>query len=367
MPDFRHIVFVTHGLSVGGAEKLLLSLIRSLQSSPCRTVVFSTGRARDLQDEYEQSCDRLVICPHRWAFDISLIPRLARVVNAEHADVVISNLFYADIVAGTARQFTSSPLISWQHAAPSTDPKNNRWYHRRAFRLVEPRFERFVCCSDYLCSDLESTFHLERERMTTIQNWVDTDRFVPRDRDPDRNGFTVGSTARFASGKGHEQLLRAFRRVRETIEDARLVLVGDGPTRPRLERMAAEYGMMDSVRFLGVRHDVYELLPEFDVFVLASRAEASPVCLLEAMSCARPVVAYDIPGVRESVIHGQTGLLCPVGDEAAFASRLVELGRNRALGVELGQAGRREVGRRFERTRQIGKFLDLVDSVVEGQ
>lgn len=366
LPKPLRCVFVTHGLSIGGAEKVLLSLLQSLDPSRYRAVVFSTGEGQELRGEYENACARLILRPKRCAFDVRLIPSLARIVNEEHAHIVISNLFYADIIAGMAKPFMSAPLISWQHAAPSTDMKNNRWYHYNAFRLVKQRFAKFVCCSKYLCDDLITSYRIRPDRLVTVHNWVDIEQFEFHEPGTTDDRFTIGNISRFNSGKGHEHLLRAFTKVRAEIPHADLVLVGDGPTRRHIQKMAVALGIETSTRFLGARFDVEDLLPKFDVFVLPSEVEAFPVCVLEAMSCGRPVIAYDIPGVRESITHGRTGLLSPVGDEDSLASCLIELGRNRALRIDLGRTARAEIESRFERKQQTEKFVRVVREVTQG-
>ena len=360
-------VFVTHGFSVGGAEKVLLSLLESLDPSEFRTVVFSTGEGEELRQEYTSACARLVSSPRGCAFDFSLIPLLARTVFQEHADVVVSNLFYADIIAGMTEPLVRVPLISWQHAVPGTDRKNNRWYHRGAFRTVKNRFSRFVCCSGHLGHDLISLYGVRADRLTTIHNWVDTKRFRFHETSKTKARFKIGSVARFHAGKGHERLLRAFAKVVHEVRNAELILVGDGPTREEMQRMASALGLDGNTRFLGERNDVESILWEFDVFVLPSEAEAFPVSVLEAMSCGCPVVAFDIPGVRESVTPGRTGLLARDGDEDSLAECLVEVGRNAVLRDELSLSARAEVESRFERTKQTAKFVEILKTAARGR
>lgn len=362
MPEPLRCVFVTHGMNLGGAEKLLLDLLTLLDPSRYRTVVFNSGRGQDLRSAYDGACARVVSCPHRVAFDVSLIPRLARLVKEEHAHVVISNLFYAQVLAGASSPLFSAPLISWHHAVPSRDERNSRWYHHQAFERVAGRFERLICCSGHVRDDLLATYRLRPNRLVTVHNWVDIEGFSPRRRER-RGPFTAGTVARFESSKGHQTLLRAFVRVRTLVPDARLVLIGDGSTRAQIEALASALGVRDAIEFLGVRQDVEDLLPTLDAFVLPSTNEGFSRSILEAMSCAVPVVAYDIPSTREAITHGCTGFLCPIGEEQALADRLVELARSPELGATIGRAARAEVESRFERTRQVGEFMRVVHDV----
>jgi glycosyltransferase involved in cell wall biosynthesis len=342
---------------------VLLSLLQSLDPAEFRAVVFSTGEGQELRGEFEAACARLILRTKKFSFDFSLIPSLARVIREERPNVVVSNLFYADIIAGLAKAVISAPLISWQHAAPSTDTKNNRWYHRRAFHMVKKRYSRFICCSKFLCDDLDALYRIGSERSVTIHNWVDTDCFLFHPVGAGGDRMTIGNVCRFSNGKGHEQLLRAFRKIKDEIPNADLVLVGDGPIRGDIQLMAADLGMANCTRFLGAQVDVESILPQFDIFVLASQVEAFPVCLLEAMACGRSVVAYDIPGVREAITHGQTGLLAPSGDEDALGRCVIDLCHNRELRADLGIAARKDVENRFERVRQTEKFIQVMREV----
>lgn len=356
-------IFVTHGMELGGAEKLLLDVLTSLDPAQYRTVVFNSGRGQDLRAAYDNACARVVSYPHRVAFDVSLVPRLAHLVKEENAQVVISNLFYAHVLAGVSSSLFSAPLIAWHHAAPSSDERNGRWYHHQAFERVADRFKRVICCSGHVHNDLLATFRLRADRLVTVHNWVDMARFTSGNGASSRGPFTVGTVARFETSKGHHILLPAFARVRAQVPDARLILVGGGPTRPQIESMATALGIREAVEFLGIRHDVEDVLPRLDAFVLPSMNEGFSMSILEAMSCAVPVVTFDIPPSREAVTHGRTGFLCPTGDEHALAERLVELSRKPELAAAIGQAARAEVESRFERTRQVGKFMRVVHDV----
>jgi glycosyltransferase involved in cell wall biosynthesis len=285
------------------------------------------------------------------------------VVREENAHVVISNLFYAQVLAGASSSLFSAPVISWNHAVPSRDERNNRWYHHEAFERMAGQFRRVICCSAHVRNDLLATYQLRPERLVTVHNWVDTGRFTHRNGAGERGPFTAGTVARFESSKGHEILLRAFVRVRAAVPGARLVLVGDGSTRVQIESMSKALGLGEATEFLGIRHDVERLLPRLDAFVLPSTNEGFSTSILEAMSCGVPVITYDLPSTREAITHGRTGFLCRIGDEEALAERLIELARNRELGAVIGQAARAEVESRFERTRQTARFMRIVHEV----
>ncbi|MCH8924188.1 MAG: glycosyltransferase, partial [Planctomycetes bacterium] len=127
------------------------------------------------------------------------------------------------------------------------------------------------------------------------------------------------------------------------VPNARFLIVGDGPQRAELESLAARLDLTGAVHFLGCRGDVPKILSASDVFALTSHVEASPVSILEAMACGRPVVSTRVGSVAESVGDGETGYLVEPGDTDALAARLVELLGDREQASRMGRAGRQRV------------------------
>ena len=138
-----------------------------------------------------------------------------------------------------------------------------------------------------------------------------------------------------------------------------LDLIGDGPLQLAVEAQARRLGIAERVRFLGLRRDVAERLAQSQLFVLATRWEGFPYTILEAMRAGLPVVASDVGGVREAVVHGETGLLVPRGDEQALRQRLSEMLASVDLRQRLGAAGRR----RFEATFTFARMIDKTAAV----
>ena len=166
----------------------------------------------------------------------------------------------------------------------------------------------------------------------------------------------ITMVARLIEGKDHDLLLRAFASIPK---GPRLRLVGDGPNRASLESLARELGIQEQVDFLGNRDDVASLLATSDVFVLASRSEMLPISILEAMRAGLPVIASDVGGVGEAVVHNDNGFLVPNGSLSALAQALTDLTNDYKLRLRMGQAGRQRFTDRFlsssmqERTRGI--------------
>jgi glycosyltransferase involved in cell wall biosynthesis len=206
------------------------------------------------------------------------------------------------------------------------------------------------------------------ERVIWIPGAVDLRRFRgDADGMPIREEFKLSGrplvvcVSRLARNRGHELLLAAFRALLATSPDARLMLVGKGETRPRLEQLVAELGLAERVVFAGYRdRDLPAVLAAADCFALmAAGSDESCRAVLEAMAAGRPVVARRVGALPETVVHGETGLLVdgdgPEGVAAALAAILGDAPRAHAM----GRAGRRRAETEFGPERSI----DVVERV----
>jgi glycosyltransferase involved in cell wall biosynthesis len=227
-----------------------------------------------------------------------------------------------------------------------------------------------------------STFvgrHLERfgapsDRITVIPNAVDPDRFSPADRAEARRHLELPDepkiilfTGNLVERKGVRHLLAAVAQSRVR-DESTLIIVGDGPERSRLEELADELGVASAVSLVGRRplEDMAAWYRACDVFVLPSSAEGLSISLLEAMSCARPVITTrPSDGGHDAVTDGETGLLVESGDEAALG-RALELVLNRPdCAAELAAAARRAVQSRFTWDRVARQTIDVYHRVME--
>lgn len=139
---------------------------------------------------------------------------------------------------------------------------------------------------------------------------------------PSANEGRIIVVGRLAEQKGHRYLIEALRIVKPHLPGVKVWFVGDGELRAELEALADGYGLSDVIHFLGRRENVFELLSQANLMVLPSLYEGLPINIIEGMDAGLPVIATDIPGTRELVIHGETGWLVPPRDPAALAEMI---------------------------------------------
>jgi glycosyltransferase involved in cell wall biosynthesis len=198
----------------------------------------------------------------------------------------------------------------------------------------------FVVISESTRDDLVAR-GIPRERITVVHCGMDhqTYRIDPAvARTPTPTILFVGRLRRY---KGVDWVMRVLPRVREQVPGARLAVIGDGPFRSELERMAARLGVADAVSFLGFlpRADKVRHMQSAWVVVQPSPKEGWGLTVVEAGACGTAVVAADSPGLRDSVRHDQTGLLVPFGNDPALADALARVLRDDPLRDRLAQGG----------------------------
>jgi glycosyltransferase involved in cell wall biosynthesis len=241
----------------------------------------------------------------------------------------------------------------------------------RAFALLERRLAEvttaLVAVSPEVRDDLVALGVAPREKFAVIRLGIELNERVRVEEDgrdatrrmlgipPD--AFTVGWIGRMTGVKRTDDVLLAFRSLRERGVRARLCLVGDGPDRDHVERRAHELGVMRETLFLGYQEDVAPYYAAFDAFVLSSGNEGTPVTTIEALAAGRPVVATRVGGVPDVVRDGEDGFLVDPGDVEELAERLATLAGDAELRERMGAAGREHVLPRYA----VNRLVDDVD------
>jgi glycosyltransferase involved in cell wall biosynthesis len=197
-------------------------------------------------------------------------------------------------------------------------------------------------------------------RAEVIPYGIDTDRFAPHDGAAARAQLgiapgrrVVGTVGYLREQKGHTYLLDAAEQIERRRGDVDWLIVGDGELREDLEAETRARGLTDRVHVLGNRDDVADLLPAFDVFALPSNFEGMCFAVAEALAVEVPVVATDVGGVGQSVVHEETGLLVQPRDPDALAVSIERLLDDRAAAVRLARAGRVRVERLYALPRMV--------------
>jgi glycosyltransferase involved in cell wall biosynthesis len=166
--------------------------------------------------------------------------------------------------------------------------------------------------------------------------------------------------------KGLDVLLQALPPLFKEFPQWHLVIAGGGPLLDELQALCRQLQIQSRVHFLGIVNNVPEIVADCNLFVLASRNEAAPVAILEAMACGLPVVATDVGYIRDVIVHGRSGLLVPSEDVAALYSALRSVLLDEKVAQDFGAQARDRVEHSFSLNRQVEGYLNLYRQVLAG-
>jgi sugar transferase (PEP-CTERM/EpsH1 system associated) len=367
------IVHVLYRLDTGGMEHIIVSLIKATHDRYRHAVIALAGFG-DLRNEIENVAIDCVSLGKKPGKDWCCYFRLWRALRTLEPDLVQTyNIGTLDL-APVVRLAGVRHLVHAEHGRDAEDPQGENPRHLWLRRWLAPLIDRYVAVSPDLRDWLIDRARIRQSKVLYIENGIDVSAFnLPRTIPRQRLGHfapagtvLIGNVARLDKIKDQAGLISAFKLLHEKPghADCRLVIAGEGPQRHALERQIAELDLVDTVRLLGNRDDVAELLAECDVFALSSIAEGLPLTLLEAMAAGLPVVATDVGGVALVVEAGVNGTLVPAEDPKAMAAALGAYVEDSDQRRRHGDAGRTRVSTRFDLSGMVAAYSTLYDKLL---
>jgi sugar transferase (PEP-CTERM/EpsH1 system associated) len=372
------VVHLIYRLDFGGMEYLLVERINRMPAGRYRhAVVALTGHtafaARITRDDVQlYSLDKppgLALGTHcaLWRLLRKLRPTILHSYNL------------TAIEYGPAAWFAGVPVrINGAHGRDAADPKGLNRKHNLLRRLMTPFYDHCYANSAEMLAWNRRVIGVPQRKSGLLPNGIDTERFRPvtaaeaavrlAQHFP-AGSLVIGSVGRVEPVKHHALLVEAFAMLRRRRPDLagrlRLAIIGDGPLLPALRAQVAAAGLDDVAWLPGKRDDVAEILRELTVFALPSIAEGTPGAALEAMASGVPVVASDVGGVPEVVLHNITGLLVPADDAAALCAALERYVGSAALVHEHGLAARLRVCQHYGMPAMVASYQALYDQLCE--
>jgi N-acetyl-alpha-D-glucosaminyl L-malate synthase BshA len=305
-------------------------------------------------------------------YDLVLATKMAEVMTRFDLDIL--HVHYAiphSISAYLAKMMLSDrvvPFVTTLHGTDITLVGNDRSY-LPITRFGIEKSDAVTAVSEYLRQRTVQEFQIERH-VEVVPNFVDcdvygraTDRTLRKKFASDEEGILI-HISNFRPVKRVEDVLGIFARVRKQLK-ARLLMVGDGPERPKAEWLARTHGVSNDVIFVGKQSDMSELLAISDVLLLPSELESFGLVALEAMACEVPVIATNVGGIPEVVRDGVDGFLHAVGDIDAMAQRCLSILADADLRRNLGRAARDHATREFCASKIVLRYEDLYLRTIE--
>ncbi len=354
-----------------GAERWILALIRHLPADKVHSIVSVLKDSPEYQAELCSHARDFGAETHIFEaygrFNPSMVRQLRRFIRDQRIDVLHTHGYKTDLVGMLATIGTGCRIVSTPHGWSV-----NAGFALRMYESLDRISFAFMDAVAPLSEDLHRELNRLpwlRRRLHFIRNGVDLSEVHAAPaacpelaQFKSRGEFVVGYIGQLIPRKGIDCLIKAL--ASSGSKAMRLCLVGEGPQREELVALAAQLGVADRVEFFGYRADRLSFLKQFDAFVLPSALEGIPRCVLEAMAARVAVIATDIPGCRDVVHDGRTGLLMPVGDVKALALALGKLESDPALRARLAAAGQVLVENEYSAATMASRYTTLYGELV---
>ncbi|MEW6154474.1 MAG: glycosyltransferase [Actinomycetota bacterium] len=294
---------------------------------------------------------------------------LGRLVQRLQPDVVFSMSNGTNIVAIAARALFRGSyrvVLSERNSMIRAEYRVKNWVLTQLKRLTYARAEVVTAVSEGVARELVDHVRVAPERVRVVYNPVVTPDVSSLAAEPVDHPWFAAETqvilgcGRLVPQKDFASLIRAFARIQVSIPYARLVILGEGKERRRLEMLARELGVYSAVWLAGYQTNPFKFMARSSCFVLSSRHEGLPGALIQAMACGAAVVSTDCPsGPSEIVTDGVDGLLCPVGDIPLLAGAIERVLGDRELRESLG-ANALTNAQRFHLDRSLGRYISAL-------
>lgn len=348
------IIHVIDSGGLYGAEKVILDLMESGERRNISSILFSLGCGIDGPKPIEVEARQrgLSVVPMRFGKGPNLAGALKIVRKARRAngDIFHSHGYKGDILLGfLPRALRKLPMVSTLHGWTSSRMMSRIWIYERLQTLALKQIDSVVVVSNALIKHpLITKIHVKAEY---IANGVPALNFRPvilkgrvkNFSEASKGSFKIVAIGRLSPEKGFDVLIRACALLLNGNYDVQLAIIGEGGEEKALRTLAEGLGIHSRVHFLGYISNAYDLIPHFDVFVIASFTEGLPISLLEAMQAGTPVVSTDVGDIPCVLDNGRCGHLVIKGSVESLAGSLVEVFNDRIGSREMAKAARKRV------------------------
>lgn len=336
---------------IGGAEVCTVKICHAFADQGVQTDLFCPAGRPFVDYSRRQGLEPITWQTYGKVDPLTVI-RLARLIRQRGYGLIHTHLSTASLLGACAARMVGVPSVAHVHGLNSAT----------CYRLSNLLIAVSEAVRQHICSQ-----GISPAKVKVVHNGIDMNRFVPRSLQEAKQvlGYMtdqplVGLFGRLSPEKGHRTALAAMVELARAYPGIRLLLVGDGPDRDLLARLAGDLGIAGLVDMIGFQEDVRPLIAACDVVMVPSLKEGFGLVAVEAMAMARPVVATEVGGLPEVVAEGQTGLLVPPEDPSALAAALEVVLKQGELATIMGMRGRQRAEACFNQQTQSGRLLRVL-------
>lgn len=364
------VLFLLDSLSpVGGAERVAVKIAIGLKRSGDYEPVFcSTREGGGLEEELGANGIGYLLLRRRRFSDVHKFKPLIDLLDEEKIKIIHSHNLGSNLWGSIIGSIARVPvLIAHKHGQDY-----GTWRSLVLDRIVGNLSQKIIFVSNDEREAFIQRIGTDPEKCVTIYNGISIDDPGRNPEEKTRNEYgirkeqvVVGIIARFAPEKDHETFLLAAREILRTHGEFTFLLVGDGKTKPSMQKLSKDLGIEDHTIFTGFVDDPGAVLPMIDIGCLTSRREGMGIVLLEYMAFRKPVVSTNAGGIPEVVQDGVNGFLVDPGDYKSMAGKILELAGDANLRSRMGREGFSILNAKFTDKIMVNNIEKLYDRSLE--
>jgi glycosyltransferase involved in cell wall biosynthesis len=363
-----HVSHLIGNAGLYGAERWILAFFSAANGNGIRFSLVNFTEDRQNHSNIVRAAQKLNVPAFDFFTGGSFNPmsgiRFGLWAKKNNVNILHSHGFKADTIAVIASLICKSKLITTPHG----------WSLEKDLKLrIYENFDRFLFrfmdsilpLSPQLYSDIVSKRQLAN-KTKLILNAIDIIEIdsIDKPRRRDNSIFLMGYIGQLIERKNLSLLLKAIKLLSIKRKRFRLILVGDGHLRSSLEEEVIRLGIDPYVEFYGFRKDALKLLKSLNLLILPSLMEGIPRCVMEAMAAMVPVAASDMPGNKELIIHGETGLLFDPYNQDELVQRIIYVMDNKDDTSLMVRKARKRIEDRHSNLRMFDEYTKVYDSLV---
>lgn len=350
-------------LPVGGAQENTLLTCEGLAKRGHNVYLISgntKGEEGTLEERAKEICKNFIIVPELIREispknDIVALYKIYRILKKENFDIVHTHTSKAGVIGRISAKISKTKVIIH---TPHGHVFHSYYgfFKTKIFWFLEKICALF--CDKIIClTETEKKEHIElgiakEDKFEVIASGIDFEKFknalvdknkMKEELNIEKDKIVIGYVGRLADIKGVSYLIKAFSQVVKRNKNVVLVCVGDGPQRKELEKQAEKLNITEYVKFLGIRHDIPEILSCFDIFVMPSLNEGMGKVVIEAQLMGLPVVASYIGGIKDLIVDNKTGIFVKPKDSKDIAEKIIYLIENPQVAKNIGYCAKENV------------------------
>lgn len=361
------ILHLTYDMAIGGTEQVIFQLVTGLSDDNyCCSIACLEPNLGSFGVSLREQGIETHILQRNPGFDIKLIWNIRSILRDKDIDIIHCHQYTPFVYGVLAAALSGTKVVFTEHGR--FYPDRYSW-KRRLLNPLLARFTHSITAISAATADALSYYEwFDRKVVQVVYNGLA--QSAPRDRTETRRKIGAGSESvvfgtitRFDPIKNLPLLVDAFDIVRKTNPDIKLLLVGDGGERDKIQEMVDKAGLGDLVVFTGYQQDTVAYMSAIDVFVLCSLSEGTSMTLLEAMSLDVCCLVTDVGGNAEIVDHDSSGYVVPSDNVHKLAVSMTLLASDSDLRSRLGRSGKSVFQKKFELGKMVDKYSQIYNEI----